>query len=122
MPIKDIYAMTDLAIAKEIGQRIEQLRLEANISQDFIANELNITKKTYRNVKYGKAKFELIIGILRVLNRLDYLNNFIPETPFSPMERLKLQGKKRQRASRSTKILDKMQQLDGNIIEENEQW
>ena len=54
MPTKDIYAMTDLAIAKEIGQRIEQLRLEANISQDFIAKELNITKKPIAMLNMGK--------------------------------------------------------------------
>ena len=100
MAINNLYAMTDNAIAKEIGQRIEQLRLEANISQETIASELGITPKTYRNLKEGKAKFEIVIGVLRVLNCLELVDRFIPDTPFSPMELMKLKGKKRQRASR----------------------
>ena len=100
MTVNNLYAMTDNAIAREIGHRIEQLRLEANISQEKIADELGITPKTYRNIKEGKARFEIVIGVLRVLNCLELVDHFIPDTPFSPMELLKLKGKKRQRASR----------------------
>jgi len=103
MPIQSIYSMSDSAIAKEIGQRIEQLRLETNITQESIADELGITTKTYRNAINGQSKFELIIGILRVLNHLDLVERFIPETPFSPIELIKLKGKQRQRASRQNK-------------------
>ncbi|MCU7938624.1 MAG: helix-turn-helix domain-containing protein [gamma proteobacterium symbiont of Bathyaustriella thionipta] len=104
MPINNLYSMSDLAIAKEIGQRIEQLRLEANISQETIAEELGITTKTYRNLKNGKTKFELLIGVLRVLNSLELVERFIPESTFSPIELMKLKGKQRQRASRQTTL------------------
>jgi len=33
------------------------------------------------------------------LGRVDLLESFIPDSEFSPMERLRLQGRKRQRAS-----------------------
>ncbi|MCP3852347.1 MAG: helix-turn-helix transcriptional regulator [Gammaproteobacteria bacterium] len=99
MPTKDVYSMTDSAIAKEVGQRIEQLRLESNITQEHIANELGITIKTYRRAINGQSKFEYIIGILRIIEHLDLVENFIPQTPFSPIELVKLKGKKRQRAS-----------------------
>lgn len=101
MPIKNIYSMSNTAIAKQIGERIEQLRLEANISQESIAQELGVTVKTYRNIKHGKARLDLIIGVLRILEKLELIDNFIPETPFSPLELLQLKGKQRQRASRS---------------------
>ena len=94
--------MTDIAIAKMLVQRIEQLRLEANVSQQTIADELGITVKTYRNFKTGKVKLETLIGVMRVLKCLEQVNDFIPETPFSPMELLKLKGRKRQRASRQS--------------------
>lgn len=94
----NFYAMTDTAIASEIGKRLEQVRLEANIPQRAILEELGISKGSYRNALKGKAKFEVIIGILRILGKLENLENFLPPTPFSPIELLKLEGKKRQRA------------------------
>ena len=101
MPV-EFYEMTDEAIARDIGARLDQLRLEANLSQQQIADELGITPKTYRNIIQGKAKLENIIGILRVLNQLEQLDNFIPPASFSPLEMLAMQGKKRQRASKMT--------------------
>lgn len=98
----DYYAMTDQAISIEFGRRIEQIRLESNLSQGFIANSVGISETTYRQAIKGKAKFEVIIGILRALNRLGNLEHFLPETPYSPIARMKMEGKKRKRASSST--------------------
>tara|TARA_R110002167_G_scaffold64548_7_gene182649 strand:+ start:289 stop:648 length:360 start_codon:yes stop_codon:yes gene_type:complete len=95
----DYYAMTDQAIAEEMGRRIEQIRLESDISQYQIANNIGISETTYRQAIKGKAKLVVIIGILRVLNRLDNLDNFLPKTPYSPIARKKMEGKKRRRAS-----------------------
>jgi hypothetical protein len=39
-----------------------------------------------------------MIAALRALNALGHLDNFLPETPPSPLEQLKLRGRKRQRA------------------------
>lgn len=94
----NFYAMTDTAIAEDLGRRLEQLRLEANVPQKVIAHELGISEGTYRSAVKGKAKLEVVIGILRVLGKLDNLDNFLPDTPFSPLELLKREGKKRQRA------------------------
>ena len=104
MTIKNLNVMTDIAIAKMLVQRIEQLRLEANISQQTVADELGITVKTYRNFKTGKVKLETLIGVMRVLKCLELVDDFIPQTPFSPMELLKLKGQKRQRASRKPPV------------------
>jgi len=94
------YAMTDKALAQEIGQRIEQLRLEKNIPQKAIAAELGITDKTYRNLVAGNGKLETLLGVMRVLDCLNLVDGFIPKAAFSPMEMVRLRGRKRQRASR----------------------
>ena len=99
MSKKNYYSMTDSAIAKELAQRLEQLRLEANIPQKDIAKESGISEGTYRNAIKGKMKLEVLISILRVLGKLDNIDSFLPATPFSPIELLKLEGRKRQRAS-----------------------
>ncbi len=99
MSKKNFYAMTDSAIAEEFGRRLEQIRLEANKPQKEIAYELGISEGTYRKAITGKARFEVIIGIMRILEQLENLENLLPDRPFSPIEMLKLQGKKRQRAA-----------------------
>ena len=91
--------MTDSAIAEELGRRLEQIRLEANKPQKEIAYELGISEGTYRKATKGRARFEVVIGIMRVLEQLENLENLLPDRPFSPIEILKLQGKKRQRAA-----------------------
>ncbi len=103
MPVKEKYAMTDRAIAREVGLRIDQIRLEQNISQKEIAENVGITVKTYRNLIDGGGKFETLIAVLRLLNQLDLVESFVPETTFSPLELMKLRGKKRQRASGNRK-------------------
>lgn len=113
MPLKDIYSMTDHTIASEVGKRIEQLRLEQNVSQTIIANKLGITAKTYRNAVAGKGKFETIIGILRVLGSLELVDDFVPEESFSPIALLKMKGKQRQRASKLAS--EKQTRSDGDL-------
>lgn len=99
MTVKDIYRMSDQALAVEVGERIEQLRLESNITQKMIADQLGITPKTYRSVIQGHGKFETLIGILRVLGRLELVDAFVPETPPSPLALMELRGRMRQRAA-----------------------
>jgi len=105
------YAMTDEAIAAEIGFRIESRRLENNLSQAVVAEEVGISEVTYRNAVKGKVKLSVLIGILRSLGELDQLDSLLPERPFSPVERMKLEGKKRQRASRVSDPADKDEPL-----------
>ncbi len=92
-------SMTEQSIAAEIGRRIEQMRLEQNLTQQQVADEIGLSRVSYRKLVSGAAKFENIIAVLRVLGRLDLVEQFVPETTFSPMQQLKLKGKKRRRAT-----------------------
>ena len=109
------YAMTDEAIGEEIGQRLDQLRLEANRSQAEVAGELGITLKTYRNMVKGKGSLKNLIGTLRFLGKLDQIDALIPKTPFSPIQLLKLQGQRRRRASKPRRV-------PTPIAEEDSEW
>jgi len=95
----DFNSMNNQAIAAEIGHRLAQLRLEKNLSQQQIADEIGMSRMGYANVEKGAGKFENIIAALRALGRLDLVEKFIPDTTFSPMQQLKLKGKQRQRAT-----------------------
>ena len=98
--------MTDKAIAAEIGQRIEQLRLEKNMTQQQLADAIGLSRVSYRKLAAGEAKFVNVIAVLRALDQLELLETFIPNSMFSPMEQLKMQGKRRQRASGSRSQTD----------------
>lgn len=90
--------MTNHAIAAELGQRLEQLRLRHNLTQQGLATEIGITPKSYRQLVAGSGKLENLIAALRALNALEQLDNFLPAPLPSPLEQLKLQGKQRRRA------------------------
>ena len=95
----NLDTMTNGSIATEVGQRIEQMRLEQNLTQQQVADEIGLSRVSYRKLVAGMGKFENIIAALRVLGRLDLIEPLVAETIFSPIEQLKLKGKQRQRAS-----------------------
>ena len=90
--------MTDQAVAAEIGQRIEQLRLEQNLTQQHLADAVGLSRVSYARLESGQGKFVNLIAALRVLGQVEQLEQFVPAVVFSPMEQLKLKGKQRQRA------------------------
>ena len=91
--------MTDQAVVQELGRRIEQLRLERNLTQQAVADEVGLSRISYRRLEAGEAKLINVVAVLRVLGQLSLLETAIPDVVFSPMEQLKMQGKKRKRAS-----------------------
>ena len=94
-------AMTDQAVAAELGRRIDQIRLERNLTQQQLADAVGLSRVSYARLVAGQAKFANVIAVLRALDQLALLENFVPEAAFSPMELLKMKGKQRQRATGS---------------------
>ena len=97
MEIKD--NLTDSSILKEIGERINKRRLELNLTQEQLAHEAGISKRTLERLEDGfsihLSNFLRLLRKLRLLNRIETL---IPETKPKPMELLKNKGKERKRA------------------------
>lgn len=97
--MSDLNEYSDEAICQELFERIEAIRLEKNLTQQSLADELDITTKTYRNIATGKTRLQVLIGVLRILDRLDVIENWIPDEPMSPLLMAKLKGKQRRHAS-----------------------
>jgi transcriptional regulator with XRE-family HTH domain len=94
------YGMTDVAIVKEICKSIKQMRLNRNISQEELAETSGVNRVTISRMETGKAINMLtMIQLLRALDRLDLLNNFIIEPVISPMMVMEAQSKYRKKAS-----------------------
>lgn len=93
--------MTDAAIAEEVGKRIKSLRLRKNRTQRQISEDTGLSMKAVQNAEKGESKLLTYVKIMRALNALDGLDNFLPEITLSPMQLVKTKGKERKRASGS---------------------
>ena len=97
-----IYSnFTDEAIFAEFGSRLANLRLERNLTQSQLAREAGISKPTLQRMESGAVATQLssFLRVCRVLGLLERFETLIPTATTSPMEQLKHQGRKRQRAS-----------------------
>nr|WP_320192817.1 helix-turn-helix transcriptional regulator [uncultured Desulfobacter sp.] len=93
------FAMTDKAIIKEIGRRLKSTRLRKNMTQKEVAEATGLSLNAVQTAEKGASKMMTYVKILRVLNALDSLDNFLPEVNISPLALAKMAGKKRKRAS-----------------------
>ncbi|MCU1762825.1 helix-turn-helix transcriptional regulator [Pseudomonas sp. 14P_8.1_Bac3] len=95
-----IRAQTDQTIAKDIGRRIQAIRLKKNISLEDMAKSAGISRQTlHLLLNHGKGTFANLIAILRSINELERLSSLVEEVLPSPLQVIRMEGKKRQRAS-----------------------
>jgi transcriptional regulator with XRE-family HTH domain len=93
---------TDKVTLEELGRRLARTRLERNLTQAELAAEAGVSKPTLERLEAGETTaLSTFLRIIRALGLLDALDRLVPEPTPSPIERLKLEGKKRRRASGS---------------------
>jgi len=101
--------LTDEAILAELGGRLARRRLELQLTQEMLAEQAGISKRTVERIETGATtQISSIIRILRVLGLLDRLETLVPEAGPRPMDLLKLKGKVRKRASGKRKPTDEI--------------
>jgi transcriptional regulator with XRE-family HTH domain len=93
----------DDAVLTALGARIARTRLERNMSQQQLAVEAGLSKRTLERIEAGEdTKLSNVVRILRALGMLDRLDALVPEPLPSPIEQLKLHGRRRRRAGRTS--------------------
>ena len=95
--------MSPAAIAEQLGDRLKQARLNANLTQAELASKTGLNRRTILNAEKGNVQLKNLVAILVGLDMSDHLNLFLPIQEISPLQLAKLKGKKRQRASRPKK-------------------
>jgi len=92
----------DTAVLTEIGQRLARLRLEQNLTQVQLAEQAGVSKSTVQRLESGDVSPQLsgFIRVCRVLDLMERFDLLVPEPVPSPVEQLKLGGKRRKRASK----------------------
>lgn len=88
------------AVAEELGNRLKQVRLNADLTQVELSDKSGISVKLIQGAEKGKAQLVTMVAILQALDLAEQLNNFIMPQKISPLQLMKLQGKERQRASK----------------------
>ena len=92
--------LTDEAILAEIGRRLARRRVELQLTQAQAAQQAGLGKRTLERIEAGEStQLSSLLRLLRVLELLPQFDQAIPAATPGPMERLRHQGKMRQRAS-----------------------
>jgi len=92
--------LTDEAVLAEVGARIARRRLERQLTQEALAGEAGVSKRTLEHLEAGaNVQLATVIRILRVLDLLPRLDQLMPQSAPRPIEAMKRKGKPRQRAS-----------------------
>jgi transcriptional regulator with XRE-family HTH domain len=94
------YSVSDKAIVEELARRIKQKRLNLNMTQEELSDKAGLHVQTIKKIEAGSsATVQTLVQLLRAFNDLEFLDKFMPDPGVSPIELLKLKGKKRERAS-----------------------
>jgi|TARA_R110002072_G_scaffold123048_19_gene258140 transcriptional regulator with XRE-family HTH domain len=92
--------ISDDVTLRAIGNRVARYRLNRNLTQEALANQAGVSKRTIIRVEQGRStQTSNFIRILRALKLAGNLEALIPEPAISPIQQVKMQGKKRKRAS-----------------------
>lgn len=92
--------MTDDAILGELGQRLARRRLDLQMTQEALARQAGVAKRTVERIEAGaSAQMASIIRICRVLDLIAGLERWIPPAGPRPMDLVRRKGKPRRRAS-----------------------
>jgi transcriptional regulator with XRE-family HTH domain len=108
----DIWA-SDVAILRELGSRVAELRLQRNLTQQELSVNAGVSKRTIERFEKGEVGIQLtvLIRILRALGAVEGFDALVPKPLPSPIEMLKREGKTRKRASST-----------GNTAREPDPW
>lgn len=106
--ISDINLLSDKALLQNIGNFIQQTRIQQTRTQEDLANDAAISRSTLSLIERGDNISLLnLIKILRILDALYVLKNFQLPEEISPLQLAKGENKPRQRASNRSNNEDK---------------
>ncbi|MNQ35862.1 hypothetical protein D3C85_493660 [compost metagenome] len=95
-----LRAQSDQVLATTVGERLQTLRLKKNISLESVAENAAISRQTlHLLLNQGKGTLINLIAVLRALGELERLSSLLEDVRPSPIQIIRMEGKKRRRAS-----------------------
>ena len=91
---------SDAAVLEELGSRLSRHRLNRNQTQESLASQAGVSQRTVIRIERGRsAQFSSLVRVMRALDLLDNMEALVPAPPLSPIQQVRLHGKRRRRAS-----------------------
>jgi putative transcriptional regulator len=88
------------AIINALFQQIEQIRLSRNVSQAALAKEAGVSRSTITRLASGEnISIDSFVRVMQALGLADHLAALLPNPNVRPVERIRLEGAERRRAS-----------------------
>ncbi len=88
------------AVIKALFERIEEIRLSRNISQAALAKEAGVSRSTITRLAHGQGiSVDSFVRVMQALGLADHLAALLPNPNVRPVERIRLDGAERRRAS-----------------------
>jgi putative transcriptional regulator len=95
-----ISELPDSAVLRLLGNRVQQERLNQNLTQLELAHRATLSRIVITHLEGGKGcTLGNFIRILRSLGKLDQVDLFMPEPGVSPLQLANMHGRTRQEAS-----------------------
>ncbi len=92
------YFMTNDALLQYLGKQMRQMRMNAQLTQQQLADRAGVARSTVVQIESGKSmRMESVVALLRALNKLEILNNFETQALVSPLLIAQNQGKETKR-------------------------
>ena len=90
-------------IIEVLGQRLNEIRLSRNISQSQLAKEAGVSRSTLTRLADGRPiSLDSFVRIMQALDLAEHLSVLLPDPSIRPVDRVRLDGSERQRASRTS--------------------
>ncbi len=100
----DFATASSDTVIRALFKRIEEIRLSRNISQADLAREAGVSRSTITRLARGDGiSVDSFVRILKALGLADHLAGLLPNPDVRPVERIRMTGSQRQRASRKQK-------------------
>lgn len=85
-----------------LGTRFKEYRLTCNLTQEEVSKKTGINKTTIRKFENGQLyniTLQTFLKLLNILNRIQYVDDLLPEIPMSAYIYEKIMNNKPKRAS-----------------------
>lgn len=98
------YGMSNDAVKTYIGQQLKQMRINARINQEQLAESAGISRSAITAIENGHiGNFDSLLNMLRALQKLNVLDAFATEAMVSPLLIAQTSGKTIKRIHKSNK-------------------